>query len=96
MRLFWGVLKIEDYISDKFFVFCVSILPNISCRELLRGPLYYVLVLSVCTVFFWRESPVGMLGLATMCGGDGKKYVSSALSQFIFCGFFLICIGNQH
>ncbi|XVE99162.1 hypothetical protein REPUB_Repub03eG0173400 [Reevesia pubescens] len=40
-------------------------------RELLRGPLYYVLILIVCAVLFWRESPVGIISLAMMCGGDG-------------------------
>lgn len=42
-----------------------------SSRELLCGPFYYVLVLSICTVFFWRDSPVGIVALAIMCGGDG-------------------------
>ena len=42
-------------------------LPN----ELLRGPLYYGIVFIVCTVVFWRDSPVGMLALMVMCGGDG-------------------------
>ncbi|KAL8538754.1 hypothetical protein ACS0TY_000675 [Phlomoides rotata] len=40
-------------------------------RELLKGPLYYVLVLILCAVVFWRDSPVGMISLAMMCGGDG-------------------------
>lgn len=40
-------------------------------RELLRGPLYYVVVLVFSTVLFWRESPVGVMALAMMCGGDG-------------------------
>ncbi|KAG8380585.1 hypothetical protein BUALT_Bualt06G0030800 [Buddleja alternifolia] len=40
-------------------------------EELLRGPLYYVLVLIVSAIVFWRESPVGMISLAMMCGGDG-------------------------
>lgn len=40
-------------------------------EELLRGPLYYVLALIFCTIFFWRESPVGVVSLAMMCGGDG-------------------------
>ncbi|KAK9158757.1 hypothetical protein Scep_005331 [Stephania cephalantha] len=40
-------------------------------RELLRGPLYYVLILILCSILFWRESPVGMISLAMMCGGDG-------------------------
>lgn len=40
-------------------------------REILRGPLYYGIVFVVCTVLFWRHSPVGILGLMLMCGGDG-------------------------
>ncbi|KAF5192776.1 Phytol kinase 1 protein [Thalictrum thalictroides] len=40
-------------------------------KELLRGPLYYVLMLITSAVLFWRESPVGMIALAMMCGGDG-------------------------
>ena len=40
-------------------------------REILKGPLYYGLVFVVCTVTFWRSSPVGMLALMMMCGGDG-------------------------
>jgi phytol kinase len=39
--------------------------------ELLRGPLYYGLVFVVCTAVFWRDSPVGILALMVMCGGDG-------------------------
>ncbi|XP_059298640.1 probable phytol kinase 1, chloroplastic isoform X2 [Lycium ferocissimum] len=40
-------------------------------EELLRGPLYYVLVLILSAVLFWRESPVGIISVAMMCGGDG-------------------------
>ncbi|ONK70330.1 uncharacterized protein A4U43_C05F32620 [Asparagus officinalis] len=40
-------------------------------EELLRGPLYYVLVLMFCALVFWRDSPVGILVLAMMSGGDG-------------------------
>lgn len=40
-------------------------------KELLRGPLYYVIVLVFSTVLFWRDSPVGVVALAMMCGGDG-------------------------
>ncbi|XP_043703908.1 probable phytol kinase 1, chloroplastic [Telopea speciosissima] len=40
-------------------------------KELLRGPLYYVLILIFCAVIFWRDSPVGVIALAMMCGGDG-------------------------
>ncbi|KAG0454805.1 hypothetical protein HPP92_023755 [Vanilla planifolia] len=40
-------------------------------EELLRGPLYYVVVLMFCAIFFWRESPVGIISVAMMSGGDG-------------------------
>jgi len=40
-------------------------------REILRGPLYYGVVFVVCTILFWRNSPVGILALMMMCGGDG-------------------------
>jgi phytol kinase len=40
-------------------------------REILRGPLFYGFVFVVCTIFFWRNSPIGIMALMMMCGGDG-------------------------
>ncbi len=40
-------------------------------KEILRGPLYYGLVFVICTIVFWRTSPVGITALMLMCGGDG-------------------------
>jgi phytol kinase len=40
-------------------------------QEILRGPLYYGIAFIICTVLFWRNSPVGILALMIMCGGDG-------------------------
>lgn len=40
-------------------------------QELLRGPLYYVLILGAVTAGYWRGSPAGLLVIALMCGGDG-------------------------
>lgn len=40
-------------------------------RELLRGPLFYVVVLQAVTLAWWRASPVPLLVVAAMCGGDG-------------------------
>ena len=40
-------------------------------REILRGPLFYGVVFVICTLLFWRESPVGIMALMLMCGGDG-------------------------
>lgn len=42
------------------------------CRgELLRGPLYYVMILLIATLAAWRISPVPLIALSLMCGGDG-------------------------
>lgn len=38
--------------------------------ELLRGPMYYVLMLLFVT-FLWRQSPLSMLVMCTVCVGDG-------------------------
>ena len=40
-------------------------------RELLRGPLIYGLMFVVLTIWFWKDSPVGMVALMLLCGGDG-------------------------
>jgi phytol kinase len=40
-------------------------------REILQGPVYYGLIFVLATVVFWRSSPVGVLALMILCGGDG-------------------------
>jgi phytol kinase len=40
-------------------------------REILRGPLTYGLIFVVCTIVFWRTTPVGIVTLMILCGGDG-------------------------
>ncbi len=40
-------------------------------REILRGPLIYGLMFVVLTIWFWKDSPVGMVALMLLCGGDG-------------------------
>ncbi len=40
-------------------------------REILRGPLFYGIVFVVMTLVFWSHSPVGIMALMLMCGGDG-------------------------
>jgi phytol kinase len=42
-----------------------------NAREILRGPLIYGLVFVGCTLLFWRTSPVGIVALMLLCGGDG-------------------------
>jgi len=40
-------------------------------REILKGPLFYGVVFVVITIIYWKDSPIGMLALMLMCGGDG-------------------------
>lgn len=40
-------------------------------REILRGPLYYGIAFVILTLVFWKTSPVGIVALMLMCGGDG-------------------------
>lgn len=40
-------------------------------REILKGPVYYGLVFVVMTLLYWLDSPIGMVALMLMCGGDG-------------------------
>jgi phytol kinase len=40
-------------------------------RELLRGPLMYGIIFVVLTLVFWTSSPVGVILLMLLCGGDG-------------------------
>lgn len=40
-------------------------------REILRGPLYYGLIFVILTIIYWYDSPIGIVALMLMCGGDG-------------------------
>lgn len=40
-------------------------------REILRGPLYYGIMFVTLTLLFWNDSPIGVIALMMMCGGDG-------------------------
>jgi len=40
-------------------------------REILRGPLLYGIVFVLLTLLYWRNSPIGIVALMLMCGGDG-------------------------
>ena len=40
-------------------------------REILRGPLFYGLVFVLLTILYWQRSPIGIVALMLMCGGDG-------------------------
>jgi phytol kinase len=40
-------------------------------REVLRGPLYYGIIFVLLTIIFWKYTPIGVISLMLMCGGDG-------------------------
>jgi phytol kinase len=40
-------------------------------REILRGPLFYGIIFVILTVIYWYDSPIGMVALMLLCGGDG-------------------------
>jgi len=40
-------------------------------KEILRGPLYYGIMFVILTLIYWKDSPVGVIALMMMCGGDG-------------------------
>lgn len=40
-------------------------------REILQGPVYYGVIFVIATLAFWRSSPVGIVALMILCGGDG-------------------------
>ena len=40
-------------------------------KELLKGPFYYGLAFIAITLLFWKTSPIGIVALMILCGGDG-------------------------
>jgi phytol kinase len=54
-------------------------------REMLKGPLFYGIVFVMLTIIYWKDSPVGIIALMLICGGDGmadimgSKYKSALL-----------------
>lgn len=45
-------------------------------QELLRGPAQYGVIFVLATVVFWIHSPVGIVVLMLLCGGDGLADVA--------------------
>jgi phytol kinase len=40
-------------------------------REMLLGPLFYGVVFVALTIIYWTDSPIGIIALMLICGGDG-------------------------
>jgi phytol kinase len=58
-----GVLKDEDAVR--------AMSRSGDRRELLYGPLQYGVIFVLMTLIFWMDSPVGIVALMILCGGDG-------------------------
>ena len=58
-----GIVKKDDFV--------VAMSRSGNPRELLRGPLMYGIVFVAVTLVFWTGSPVGVILLMLLCGGDG-------------------------
>ncbi|HCK65063.1 MAG TPA: phosphatidate cytidylyltransferase [Anaerolineae bacterium] len=77
-------------------------------KEILRGPLYYGIMFVALTVIYWKDSPIGIIALIMMCGGDGiadiigRKFNSAKLpwskeksvagSIAVFIGGFVLSV----
>ncbi|MEN8240331.1 MAG: phosphatidate cytidylyltransferase [Chloroflexota bacterium] len=48
-------------------------------REILRGPLFYGIIFVLITLIFWTTSPIGIVALMLMCGGDGLAEILGRL-----------------
>lgn len=40
-------------------------------REILKGPLFYGIIFVLLTIIYWKTTPIGIVALMLMCGGDG-------------------------
>ncbi|KAL1197219.1 Farnesol kinase [Cardamine amara subsp. amara] len=40
-------------------------------RELLKGPLYYALSITLACIFYWKSSPIAIAVICNLCAGDG-------------------------
>jgi phytol kinase len=45
-------------------------------REILKGPLFYGVIFVLLTLVYWKDSPIGIVALMLMCGGDGLADVA--------------------
>jgi phytol kinase len=72
-------------------------------KELLKGPFYYGLAFIAITLLFWKTSPIGIVALMILCGGDGVadlfgKYFGKTLlpwsKEKTWAGSFAMLIGG--
>ncbi|KAF5838150.1 hypothetical protein DUNSADRAFT_3345 [Dunaliella salina] len=52
-------------------------------KDLLKGPVLYGLVHTAVTAIYWRDSPVGIMSLCALCGGDGLAVFGGLLGRIL-------------
>ncbi|PWA36052.1 hypothetical protein CTI12_AA603870 [Artemisia annua] len=40
-------------------------------KELIKGPMYYAITLTLCCAIYWRTSPIAIAAICNLCAGDG-------------------------
>jgi phytol kinase len=51
-------------------------------KEMLKGPLFYGIAFVALTIIYWKDSPIGIIALMLICGGDGlADIVGSKISS---------------
>ncbi|GJW56937.1 probable phytol kinase 3, chloroplastic [Tanacetum coccineum] len=45
-----------------------------SHRELIKGPVYYAITLTLCGAIYWRTSPIAIVAICNLCAGDGNGF----------------------
>lgn len=68
-------------ITTQFFLIGIGVIkdePSVKAmsrsgnrREILFGPLFYGITFVLLTTIYWYDSPIGMIALMVLCGGDG-------------------------
>jgi phytol kinase len=77
----WIAALVPSMITAQFFLVGTGVIKDTAAvqamsrsgdrREIMRGPLYYGIVFIVITILYWDNSPIGIVALMLLCGGDG-------------------------
>ncbi|PPD81935.1 hypothetical protein GOBAR_DD21133 [Gossypium barbadense] len=66
---YWASFHALLAIIQEFLLLVLNVTSYI--RELLKGPLYYAITVTLACVVYWRTSPIGIAALCNLCAGDG-------------------------
>ena len=77
----WLAAIVPGLITVQFFLIGIGVIKDEASikamsrsgdrREILLGPLFYGIAFVVLTLVYWKDSPVGIIALMVLCGGDG-------------------------